>query len=44
LAESSTTTSQNNSPIAPAFNQLAKDLQSGDLSAAQDFKTIQQDF
>src|ERR1700729_3224931 len=44
-AQSSTTTSQNNSPIAQAFNQLAKDLQSGNLSAAQqDFKTIQQDF
>jgi outer membrane protein assembly factor BamD (BamD/ComL family) len=44
-AQSSTTASRNNSPIAQAFNQLAKDLQSGNLSAAQpDFKTIQQDF
>jgi hypothetical protein len=44
-AQSSTTTSQNNSPIVQAFNQLAKGLQSGNLAAPQqDFKTIQQDF
>ena len=44
-AQSSTTTSQNNSPIAQGYNQLAKDLPSGNLAAAQrDFKTIQQDF
>jgi hypothetical protein len=44
-AQSSTTTSQSNSPIAQAFNRLAKDLQSSTLSGAQqDVKTIQQDF
>jgi hypothetical protein len=33
------------SPITKAFNQLASDLQSGNLSAAQkDFSTVQQDF
>ncbi len=32
------------SPISKAFNQLASDLQSGNLSAAQkDFSTVQQD-
>lgn len=41
----STSSTQNNSPIAQAFNQLAQDLQSGNLSAAQqDYTTIQQDF
>ena len=35
---------QSSNPIAQAFQQLAKDLQSGNLSAAQqDFSTIQQD-
>ncbi len=39
----STSTSTSN-PIAQAFNQLARDLQSGNLSAAQkDYSTIQQD-
>lgn len=34
-----------NSPIAHAFNQLAQDLQAGNVTAAQrDFSTIQQDF
>jgi len=42
---SSTSSTQSNSPIAQAFNQLSKDLQAGDLSAAQqDYTTIQQDF
>lgn len=41
---SSTSSTQNNNPIAQAFNQLAQDLQSGNLSAAQqDYSTIQQD-
>ncbi|MFY9841730.1 MAG: hypothetical protein WA718_06140 [Terriglobales bacterium] len=40
-AVSSSTTS---SPVNQAFNQLASDLQSGNLSAAQkDFSTVQQD-
>jgi hypothetical protein len=40
----SSTSSQSTSPIAQAFSQLAQDLQSGNLSAAQqDFSTIQQD-
>ena len=40
----SATASTNSSPIAQAFAQLAQDLQSGNLSAAQkDFATIQQD-
>ena len=34
-----------NNPIAQAFNQLAQDLKTGNLTAAQqDFSTIQQDF
>jgi outer membrane protein assembly factor BamD (BamD/ComL family) len=42
---SSTSSTQSNSPIAQAFSQLSKDLQAGDLSAAQkDYTTIQQDF
>ena len=42
---SSTSSSQSNSPIAQAFNQLSQDLQSGNLSAAQqDYANIQQDF
>ncbi len=41
----STSTSQNSSPIAQAFSQLSQDLQSGNLTAAQnDYSTIQQDF
>lgn len=37
--------SAGNNPIAQAFNQLAHDLQAGNVSAAQqDFSTIQQDF
>lgn len=40
----SSTSSQTSNPIEQAFAQLAKDLQSGNLSAAQqDFSTIQQD-
>ncbi len=40
----STSSAQNNSPIAQAFNQLSKDLQSGNLSAAQqDYGQLQQD-
>ena len=39
----SATTSNN--PISQAFNQLAQDLKTGNLTAAQqDFSTIQQDF
>ncbi len=42
---STSTSSQSNNPIAQAFNQLATDLKSGNLSAAQqDFAQIQQDF
>jgi nitrate reductase assembly molybdenum cofactor insertion protein NarJ len=41
----STSSAQSNNPIAQAFSQLSKDLQAGDLSAAQqDYTTIQQDF
>jgi hypothetical protein len=41
----SASTSQSNNPIAQAFQQLSNDLQSGNLSAAQqDYSTIQQDF
>jgi len=41
----STSSSQSNNPIAQAFNQLSQDLQSGNVSAAQqDYSTIQQDF
>lgn len=41
----SSTTTQSNNPIAQAFNQLSQDLQSGNLSAAQqDYTQIQQDF
>jgi predicted nuclease of predicted toxin-antitoxin system len=37
-------TSQTSNPIAQAFTQLASDLQSGNLSAAQsDFSTLRQD-
>jgi outer membrane protein assembly factor BamD (BamD/ComL family) len=44
-ASTSTSTSQSSSPLAQAFNQLAQDLQSGNLSGAQkDYATIQQDF
>lgn len=40
----SATSSQTSNPIQQAFSQLAKDLQSGNLSAAQqDYSTIQQD-
>ncbi len=40
-----TTTSQTSNPIAQGFSRLSQDLQSGDLSAAQqDYSTIQQDF
>jgi hypothetical protein len=36
---------QNNNPVAQAFQQLSSDLQSGNLSAAQqDFSNLQQDF
>ena len=39
-----TTFNNTTSPITKAFNQLASDLQSGNLSAAQkDFSTVQQD-
>lgn len=42
---SSTSSSQSNSPIARAFAQLGEDLQSGNISAAQqDYEAIQQDF
>jgi outer membrane protein assembly factor BamD (BamD/ComL family) len=45
LSSTADSSAQNNSPIAQAFRQLAKDLQSGNLSAAQqDFSTIQRDF
>ena len=38
------TSAQSTNPIAQAFSQLAQDLQSGNLSAAQsDFSTLQQD-
>jgi outer membrane protein assembly factor BamD (BamD/ComL family) len=41
---SSATSSTSSNPIAQAFQQLASDLQSGNLSGAQqDFSTIQQD-
>jgi len=41
---STSSSSQSSSPIAQAFSQLASDLQSGNLSAAQsDYSTIQQD-
>jgi hypothetical protein len=40
----SSTSSQNANPMAQAFNQLAQDLQAGNLTAAQqDFTGIQQD-
>lgn len=40
----SATSSQTSNPIAQAFSQLAQDLQSGNLQAAQqDYSTIQQD-
>ena len=40
-----TSSSDGSNPLTRAFNQMEKDLQSGNLSAAQqDFKTIQQDF
>ena len=40
----STTSSASSNPIEQAFTQLAQDLQSGNLSAAQqDYSTIQQD-
>ena len=40
-----TSNASSSSPIAQAFSQLSKDLQAGNLSAAQgDFSTIQQDF
>ena len=41
---STPSTPSTSSPVAQAFNQLASDLQSGNLSAAQkDFSTVQQD-
>jgi outer membrane protein assembly factor BamD (BamD/ComL family) len=44
-AVTGSTASANNNPIAQAFNQLAHDLQAGNVTAAQqDFSTIQQDF
>jgi soluble cytochrome b562 len=44
-SSSAAASSQNNNPVAQAFNQLSQDLQSGNLSAAQqDYATIQQDF
>jgi len=44
-SSSSTTSTQSENPIEQAFKQLAQDLQSGNLSAAQqDYATIQQDF
>jgi len=40
----STASGQNTNPLVKAFQQLATDLQSGNLSAAQaDFSTLQQD-
>jgi hypothetical protein len=40
----STSAASTSSPVAQAFNQLATDLKSGNLSAAQkDFSTVQQD-
>lgn len=40
----STSSSTGNNPLAQAFNQLGQDLQSGNLTAAQqDFANIQQD-
>lgn len=44
--QSNTTSStQNNNPIAQEFAQLATDLQSGNISAAQqDYSKVQQDF
>jgi outer membrane protein assembly factor BamD (BamD/ComL family) len=42
-AASSSTASQSSNPIQQAFNQLAQDLQSGNLTAAQqDYTNIQQ--
>jgi outer membrane protein assembly factor BamD (BamD/ComL family) len=42
---STSSSTQSNYPIAQAFTQLGEDLQSGNLSAAQqDYSTIQQDF
>jgi outer membrane protein assembly factor BamD (BamD/ComL family) len=41
----SSSSTQNNNPIAQAFQQLSSELQSGNLSAAQqDFSSLQQDF
>lgn len=41
--QNSSTSAQNNSPIAQAFNQLAQGLKSGNISGAQqDFAQIQQ--
>jgi uncharacterized protein YukE len=41
----STSSAQNNNPIAQSFNQLSQELKSGNLSAAQqDYATLQQDF
>jgi hypothetical protein len=43
-SSSSSNSAASNNPMAQAFAQLSKDLQSGNLSAAQqDFATIQQD-
>jgi hypothetical protein len=43
-ATSGTTSAATTNPVHQAFNQLASDLQSGNLSAAQkDFSTVQQD-
>ena len=44
-SNSSTSTAAASSPTAQAFNQLASDLKSGDLTAAQkDYSSIQKDF
>ena len=44
FAASSTPAAQSNNPLATAVSQLAKDLQSGNLSAAQsDLSTVQHD-
>ena len=41
----SSSSMQNNNPVAQAFQQLSSDLQSGNLSAAQqDFSNLQQNF
>lgn len=43
-ASSTSASTSTSNPVAQAFNQLATDLQSGNLSAAQkDYSTVQQD-